>query len=74
MGLGKSLVALGRYVAAEPELVAAEKLLGSAQGVPKGRHDDCVAALVTLYEAWERAEPGRGHASTGAKWKGLAAA
>ena len=28
-----------------------------AQGVPAGRHQQCVEALVALYEAWEKAEP-----------------
>lgn len=60
LGLGRSLTALGRFAAAEQELSGAEKILASAQGVPAGRHDECVTALAELYEAWEKAEPGHG--------------
>ena len=68
MGLGRTLAARHRFAEAEPELLAAERLLATAQGVPVGRHAEGVAALVALYEAWEKAEPGRGHAAAGAGW------
>ena len=69
LGLGRSLTALGRFAAAEPELVAAEKILATAQGVPAGRHQQCVEALVALFEAWDKVEPGRGHAAAAAEWR-----
>ena len=68
-GLGRSFTALGRFAAAEPELVAAEKILSTAQGVPAGRHARSVEALVALYEAWEKADPGRDHAGEAARWR-----
>ncbi len=70
LGLGRSLIALGRFAAAEPALVEAEKILASAQGVPTGKHAQSGEALAALYDAWEKAEPGRGHAAQAAKWRG----
>ena len=68
-GLGRSFTALGRFAAAEPELVAAEKILSTAQGVPAGRHARSVEALVALYEAWDKAAPGGGHDRAAAEWR-----
>ena len=68
-GLGRSLTALGRFAAAEPELLAGESILATAQGVPAGRHARSVEALAALYEAWEKSEPGRGHAAAAARWR-----
>ncbi len=69
MGLGRTLAGRQRFAAAELELLAAESVLASAQGAPAGRHNECVAALVALYEAWEKAEPGRGHAAAATSWR-----
>ncbi len=69
MGLGRTLTGLRRFGEGEGELLAAERVLASAQGVPAGRHQQCVEALVALYEAWEKAEPGRGHAVAAATWQ-----
>ncbi|MEO7794157.1 MAG: tetratricopeptide repeat protein, partial [Thermoanaerobaculia bacterium] len=69
LGLGRSLAALGRWAAAEKELLAAEHILSSAQGVPAGRHLQSVEALVALYETWDKAAPSGGRGSEAAKWR-----
>ncbi len=67
-GLGSSLASLGRFRQAEPELLAAERVFAAAPGVA-ARHVKCVEALVTFYESWDKAEPGRGHGTQATKWK-----
>lgn len=67
-GLGASLARLGRFRQAEPELLEAERVFAAAPGVA-ARHEKCVGALVTFYESWDKAEPGRGHGTQAAKWK-----
>jgi hypothetical protein len=67
-GLGGSLARLGRFRQAEPELLAAERVFAAVPGVAE-RHRKCVEALVTFYESWDKAEPGRGHGTQEAKWK-----
>jgi hypothetical protein len=67
-GLGSSLARLGRFRQAEPELLAAERVFAVVPGVAE-RHRKCVEALVTFYESWDKAEPGRGHDTQAAKWK-----
>ena len=68
IGLGSSLAGLHRFTEAEPELLEGERTLATAQGVPTERHRDALEALVNLYEAWEKAEPGRG-GSKALAWK-----
>jgi len=66
MALGRALLSLRRYAEAEPELLAAERLLQTAKGVDDLR---CQQALVALYTAWETSEPGKGYAAKAAPWK-----
>jgi eukaryotic-like serine/threonine-protein kinase len=63
--LGGALVGLGRYAEAELELVQAVPLLSAE----KSEQDKCLKALVALYGAWEKSEPGKGHAAQAARWK-----
>jgi len=67
-GLGSSLAHLGRFRQAEPELLEAERVFAAAPGVAV-RHEKCVEALVTFYESWDKAEPGRGHGTQASKWR-----
>ena len=60
---------LARYREAEALLLRAEPVLRAAEA-PAGRHAECVAALVALYEEWQRAEPGAGHEAKAAQWRG----
>jgi eukaryotic-like serine/threonine-protein kinase len=69
LGLGRTLTDLNHFAEAEPELIESERVLASAQGVPTKRHQECVEALVTLYDSWEKAEPDKGHEAKAAEWK-----
>ncbi len=64
--LGRALTGLKRYAEAEPELIEAERLLSKGQN--EG-YKKCVEALVTMYERWEQAQPGKGHRASAATWK-----
>lgn len=60
MGMGRALAALARYAEAESALLAAHRVLSTAQGVPARHVARCAEELARLYEAWARASPGRG--------------
>jgi serine/threonine protein kinase/tetratricopeptide (TPR) repeat protein len=66
VALGRAFVGEKRYPQAESELLEAERLLSKAKGV---EHKKCLEALVAMYGAWEKSEPGRGHAAQAAAWK-----
>ncbi|MGO9065870.1 MAG: tetratricopeptide repeat protein [Myxococcaceae bacterium] len=61
--LGGALMGLKQYRQAERELLQAERLLTA------DRHTKCLETLVATYEAWEKSEPGQGHAAQAATWK-----
>jgi tetratricopeptide (TPR) repeat protein len=69
LALGRTLAGLNRFAEAETALVEAERVLATAPGVSAGRHDKCVEALAALYEAWDKSEPGKGHAAKAEAWK-----
>jgi len=73
-GLGQSLKDLGRFGEAEPELLEAERVLKTTQGGTPERRAKNAAALAGLYEAWEKAEPGKGHGEKAGAWKAAAEA
>ncbi len=66
VALGRALGGLKRYPQAERQLLDAEHLLATTKGLPRQK---CLQALVTLYEAWDKAAPGEGHAASAATWK-----
>ncbi|HEY2345472.1 MAG TPA: tetratricopeptide repeat protein [Xanthomonadaceae bacterium] len=70
MRLGLAHAGLGDHVAAESELLEAEFIARQTRNVT---HDedvrDCSQALVDLYTAWNRAEPGKGHDAKAAEWQ-----
>jgi serine/threonine protein kinase/tetratricopeptide (TPR) repeat protein len=68
-GLGKLLVTQKKYAEAEPMLLEAERVLATAPGAPPGRHDQSLAALVTLYVSWDQADAGKGYAVKAQQWK-----
>ncbi len=72
--LGRVLTGLSRFADAEPELVESERVLAKARGAPPGRHKQCLGAIITLYESWDRAEPGKGYDAKAAEWKSKLAA
>jgi serine/threonine protein kinase/tetratricopeptide (TPR) repeat protein len=69
LGLGRALAGLDRAPEAEALLLDAERVLSTADGVPAGRHAQCLEALVALYARWDRSEPGRGHMAQSESWK-----
>jgi tetratricopeptide (TPR) repeat protein/tRNA A-37 threonylcarbamoyl transferase component Bud32 len=69
LSLGKVLVSLNRFSDAEPELIEAHRVLAAAEGASVERRQDCVTALINLYEAWNKAEPDQGHSAKAAQWK-----
>jgi hypothetical protein len=68
-GVGVSLIGQGRFAEAETELLAAERIFATAQGVSPKRYATCLRNLVTLYAAWEKAEPGKGHDRSARAWQ-----
>ncbi|HEY3242751.1 MAG TPA: tetratricopeptide repeat protein [Phycisphaerae bacterium] len=67
--LGTVLRDLSRYGKAEAHLLKAESVLGAAQGLPPGKYRGCVEETIKLYEKWDAAEPGQGHAEQAAGWR-----
>ncbi len=67
--LGRVLTGLQRFAEAEAELLAAERVLSIAQGVSAENKKKCVAALIELYDAWDQAEPDKGHAASATTWR-----
>src|SRR5262249_6174040 len=67
--LGRVLMGLKRFAEAELELLEAERILATGKGVPAGRHDKCLQALIELYGAWDVAEAGKGYAAKANQWK-----
>jgi non-specific serine/threonine protein kinase/serine/threonine-protein kinase len=65
--LGLCLTKLSHFVEAEKELLAAHSCLARARGESDGRTREVANHLVGLYEAWETAVPGEGHAEKASK-------
>ena len=67
--LGHALVKLDRFQEAERELLEAERVLRTAEGMPPARHRMSEEALSNLYRAWDRAEPGKGYDAKATEWR-----
>ncbi len=67
--LGRALLALNRFTDAQAELLETERVLSTASDVPRGRHKQSIEALITLYESWDKAEPGKGQDARAAEWR-----
>jgi hypothetical protein len=63
------LTTLKRYAEAERALLDALRDLAAAPDAAPRWRKECVEALITLYEEWNRAEPGKGHEASAAVWK-----
>ncbi|MBS0464168.1 MAG: serine/threonine protein kinase [Proteobacteria bacterium] len=70
MHLGQARAAQVRYAPAEANLLEAERLLRQPH-VPVELDDlrDCTKALVDLYIAWHKAEPGKGYDAKAVQWQ-----
>lgn len=67
IGLGESLLRLGRWSDAEPVLLEAEQRSTTAQ-CPYTFRDGALSALSELYKRWHAAEPGKGYDRQAAAW------
>lgn len=67
--LGRALVNLGRYGEAEPLLLEAEKTYSTSPDLLANKRGQCAKFLVELYEKWDKAAPGQGHAQRAAPWR-----
>lgn len=63
--LGASRAATGTFAGAEPILLEAESMLQNQRPSEWRR---VARELVRLYEAWDDADPGNGHARRAAEW------
>ena len=70
LGLGRTLTELGRFGEAEKELLEADRVLRAATGVPPERLKQSAESVAKMYEAWEKAEPGKGYGEKAAEWRG----
>jgi len=67
--LGQARSGQGKFAVAEPDLIEAEAIFDRT-----GTSDDtkakrkCIQALVDLYQAWDKAEQGKGHAAQATDW------
>jgi serine/threonine protein kinase/uncharacterized protein HemY len=68
MYYARLLIAQNRHAEAELMLLAAERTTRNA-GTPPATRRDALSNLVTLYEKWAAAEPGKEHEVQAARWK-----
>jgi serine/threonine protein kinase/tetratricopeptide (TPR) repeat protein len=68
--LGMARTGMGEYATAEAELLEAQSIFKQTHNVTHADDiRDCARAVVALYTAWNRAEPGKGHDTKAAEWK-----
>jgi len=68
--LGGARRGMGDYATAEKNLLEAYDLLDRVKSPTRARDlRECAQALVDLYTAWDRAEPGRGHDRPIPEWR-----
>ena len=66
----RTLLAKRDFVAAETHALAAAKIYAATVAPGHDRRVDNDQLLIELYDAWHRAEPGRGHDARAAEWRG----
>jgi tetratricopeptide (TPR) repeat protein len=69
IALGTARTRLGAHAEAEAPLLEAHDLVEPAPGAATDVARDSTRALVELYDAWDRAEPGEGHDADAAEWR-----
>jgi serine/threonine protein kinase/tetratricopeptide (TPR) repeat protein len=67
--MGILLVRQGRFAEAQPYLDESLEKRRSVLGAEHPLSRAAVGALVELYTAWDKSEPGKGHDARAAKWK-----
>ena len=69
LGLGQCLIALNRYPEAEASLLDANRIWSMTQGETARQRAECIDALIKLYTAWDKADPGKGHDASAQHWR-----
>jgi tetratricopeptide (TPR) repeat protein len=68
--LGIARAGLRNYAGAETALLEAESIAEQTHNITHADDiGDCTRALVAMYTAWDKAEPGKGYDAKGAEWK-----
>jgi eukaryotic-like serine/threonine-protein kinase len=67
--LGRARTGLGKFVAAQTNLLEAQANISRAYGPTDHRLRPLIQALIDLYTAWNSAEPGKGYDAKAAEWK-----
>jgi tetratricopeptide (TPR) repeat protein len=67
---GSSLGKLGRHAEAEAALLEARSIITKKMGDEHPIAGQMAQDLATVYESWEKAEPGKGHAAKAGLWRG----
>ena len=67
--LGVSMSGVGRFAAGEEQLQESLRQASATPNVRAGLQREILEALADLSDAWDRAEPGQGHAEAGAAWR-----
>jgi serine/threonine protein kinase/tetratricopeptide (TPR) repeat protein len=70
LALGRAHAAAADFKNAEVELTEAKTIIGSAKNATERDRKDLASALTELYDAWNTAEPDKGHDADAAKWRG----
>ncbi len=66
--LGEAEGATNQFPNGEATLLEAHKLLAEGFGDDHDRTTKCIARLITLYDAWHTAEPGKGYDAKAVAW------
>jgi serine/threonine protein kinase/Tfp pilus assembly protein PilF len=66
---GNTLLAMKRYADCETRLLEAHRILDEALGAGNDFTTSAVEDLITLYDAWDDAEPDAGHEAQGDAWR-----
>ncbi|MFO0860067.1 MAG: serine/threonine-protein kinase [Phycisphaerales bacterium] len=69
LNLGKARAGVGQFASAEGTLIEAQARAVKVRGATHKDTKSCEQALVDLYVAWEKSEPGKGHAGKAAEWR-----
>ena len=69
MALGQSRAAIGKFAAAEVNLLEAHGILIETPGPSPASLRECTQSIVEFYAAWHRAEPNNGYNAKSAEWK-----
>jgi len=66
--MSRSLADDARFTEAERSLLESQELIENLPGLPIAKRAESMGDLAAMYAAWEKAEPGKGHATKGQEW------